>query len=146
MQSSASLYNTFGNEVKTKIVQDTLVTYLENSTVNFVLPEASAELLTTLTTNVTEHIDPSELDQINQQLVSMGFDQANAKTLAIVLIRVARISGINALEYFNLNQSSLELALGTYALINEQRPVGNRIGLVKPIDNAASPAGALIKP
>lgn len=146
MQSSASLYNTFGNEIKNKVVQDTLVTYLNNSTVNFVLPEASAELLTTLTTNITEYIDPMELDQINQQLVAMGYQDANARTLAIVLIRVAKISGISPLEYFNLNQSSLELALGTYALINEQRPAGNRIGLVQPIDNSKSPAGALIKP
>lgn len=146
MAGSTSLYNTFGNEVKSKIVQDTLVTYLENATVKFVLPEASTELLTGLTTLSTANIDPAELDQVNQQLVSMGYGEANAKALSIVLIRVAKSQGKKPQEYFNLNLSSLELAVDVYNLINQQRPAGNRIGLVKPMDNSISPAGALIKP
>lgn len=146
MAGSTSLYNTFGNEVKSKIVQDTLVSYLENATIKFVLPEASTELLTGLTNFSTENINPAELDQVSQQLVSMGFSEANAKALSIVLIRVAKAEGKNPQDYFNLNLSSLELAVDVYNLINQQRPAGNRIGLVKPLDNSKSPAGALIKP
>lgn len=146
MISSSTLYNTFGNEIKTKIVQDTLISYLENATVKFVLPEASVSLLTTLTTGSTENIDPVMLDQVTQQLITQGFNEANAKTLAIVLVRVAKRAGISPIEYFNLNQSSLELAVGTYNLINEQRPAGNRIGLVLPTNNGESSAGSLIKP
>lgn len=146
MTGSTSLYNTFGNEVKSKIVQDTLISYLENATIKFVLPEASTELLTGLTKFSTESINPAELDQVSQQLVSMGFGEANAKALALVLIRVAKAEGKSPQAYFDLNSSSLELAVDVYNLINQQRPVGNRIGLVKPIDNSTSPAGALIKP
>lgn len=146
MSNSAALYNTFGNEVRSKIVQDTLITYLDNATIKFVLPEASTALLTGLTTTGTESINPAELDQISQQLVSMGFGDANARTLAIVLIRVAKIDGVNPQVYFDLNMSALELAVDTYNLINQQRPAGNRIGLTKPISNNKSPAGALIKP
>ena len=43
---SASLYNTFGNEVQYKIAQDTLVAYIDNASIKFPLPEASSEILT----------------------------------------------------------------------------------------------------
>lgn len=146
MAESFSLYNTFGNDLKTTIIQDTLVSYLENSTIKFVLPEASTELLTLSADQIPSSINPNDLDQVSQQLVSLGYGEANALALAVVLIRVAKSSGVNPLEYFKLNQASLSLAAATYDLINEQRPVGNRIGLVIPTDNSKSPAGSLIKP
>jgi len=41
---SASLYTTFGNEVKYEFRQGVLTAYLENSTINFPLPEATSEV------------------------------------------------------------------------------------------------------
>ena len=47
---STSLYDTFGNTTSYEMVNGTLVAYLESATIKFPLPEASSELLATLTT------------------------------------------------------------------------------------------------
>lgn len=144
--TSTSLYNTFGNEVKYQVVKDTLVAYLENATVKFPLPEASAEILSTLLSDTAPTINPDELDQIEQRLVKSGFGAANARALAQVLIQVAAAQGVSPLSYFSVNDSSLKLTIDTYQTINALRPVGNRINLVLPKKNSASNYKNLIKP
>lgn len=144
--TSTSLYNTFGNEVKYQVVKDTLVAYLENATVKFPLPEASAEILSTLLSDTASTINPDELDQIEQRLVKSGFGAANARALAQVLIQVATAQGVSPLSYFSVNDSSLKLTIDTYQTINALRPVGNRINLVLPKKNSASNYKNLIKP
>jgi len=143
-QSSITLYDTFGNEVKYRITQDTLVAYLENSTVNFPLPEASADLLGNLADIST--IEPTQLEAVKSRLEKVGFSKPKAKTMASVLIKVAQTQGISPMEYFEVNQNSLKLAIDTYKTINLFRPVGNQIGLNSPIKNSKSLYGKMIKP
>jgi hypothetical protein len=144
--SSTSLYNTFGNEVKYQVVKDTLVAYLENATVKFPLPEASAEILATLLSDKAPVINPDALDQVEQRLVKAGFGEANARALAQVLIQVSAAQGVSPLSYFSVNDSSLKLTIDTYQTINALRPVGNRINLVLPKKNSSSKYRNLIKP
>lgn len=144
--SSTSLYNTFGNEVKYQVVKDTLVAYLENATVKFPLPEASAEILATLLSDKAPVINPDALDQVEQRLVKAGFGEANARALAQVLIQVSAAQGVSPLSYFGVNDSSLKLTIDTYQTINALRPVGNRINLVLPKKNSSSKYRNLIKP
>lgn len=144
--TSTSLYNTFGNEVKYQVVKDTLVAYLENATVKFPLPEASAEILATLLSDTAKSINPDLLDQVEQRLVKSGFGAANARALAQVLMQVAEAQGVNPLSYFSVNDSSLKLTIDAYQTINALRPVGNRINLVMPKKNSSSSYGKIIKP
>lgn len=146
MITSTPLYNTFGNEIKYKVVQDTLVAYLENATIQFPLPEAGVDLLVTLTNPSPEAINGDLLDQITQQLVALGFSNAQSRSFAILLIKVAKVEGVNPQEYFNLSRSSLKLALDSYNYINQELPPGNRIGLVQPVRNDRTRVGDLIKP
>ena len=146
MITSTPLYNTFGNEIKYKIVHDTLVAYLENATVKFPLPEAGVDMLVNLANPSPDAINSDLIDQINQQLVALGFKQAQARAFAIVLIKVAKVQGVNPQEYFNLSRSALKLALDSYNFINQELPAGNRIGLVQPIRNERTRVGDLIKP
>ena len=144
MPSSTSLYETFGNEIKYEIRQDTLVTYLENSTINFPLPEASADLLGNLAD--LDSINPTVLDTVSARLESIGFNKPKAKTMAGVLIKVADSQGVSPMEYFEVNEKSLKLAIDTYTTINLFRPVGNQIGLKTPVKNSTSFYGKMIKP
>jgi len=139
-----SLYLTFGNERKYRITQDTLVAYLENATIKFPLPEASSELLSELAD--TTSINPQELDTVKSRLISIGFGEPSAVTMASVLIQVAKTQGVSPMEYFSLNEASLKLAIDTYTTINALRPSGNRIGLTTPIENKRSRQRTLIKP
>jgi hypothetical protein len=144
--SSISLYNTFGNEVKYQLVKDTLVAYLENATIKFPLPEASAEILSTLLNNKQAVINSDLLDQVEQRLIKTGFGAANARALAQVLIQVAEVQGVSVMNYFSVNDNSLKLTIDTYQTINALRPVGNRINLVLPKKNSSSKYRTLIKP
>jgi len=144
--TSTSLYNTFGNEIKYQVVKDTLVAYLENATIKFPLPEASAEILATLLTDTAKAVNPDVLDQIEQRLIKTGFGAANARALAQVLIQVAEAQGVSPMSYFSVNDSSLKLTIDTYQTINALRPVGNRINLVMPKKNSSSNYGKIIKP
>lgn len=144
MADSTTLYNTFGNELKYRIMQGTLEAYLENATIKFPLPEASSTILSELAP--PESVNPQELDTVKSKLESIGFAQANARAMAAVLIQVAKSQGISPLEYFSMNQNSLKLAVDTYETINMLRPPGNRIGLVTPINNNKSRYSRLIQP
>lgn len=144
--SSINLYDTFGNEVKYQVTQNTLVAYLENATVKFPLPEASTEILSGLFNDKDDPIDFNLLEQIQQRLIKSGFKEANAKAMANVLIRVAAQQRVNPMDYFSVNDNSLKLTIDTYTTINALRPVGNRINLVRPLNNSTTLFRDLIKP
>lgn len=144
--SSVNLYDTFGNEVKYQVTQNTLVAYLENATVKFPLPEASTDMLSKLFEDKDDPVDSNLLEQIEQRLIKSGFKNANAKAMANVLIRVAAQQRVNPMDYFSVNDNSLKLTIDTYQTINALRPVGNRINLVRPLNNSATRFKDLIKP
>ena len=142
---SASLYDTFGNEIKYSVTQDKLYNFLKNSTINFPLPEASTEILQNFL-DPADTIDPTLLDQVYTQLVRIGFGEANARAMGSVLIKVAKQQGISPLEYFDMNEDTLKLAVDSYAAMNAIRPAGNRVGLNTPINNQKSRQAPFIKP
>jgi len=142
--SSTSLYTTFGNEIRYDIQQNTLISYIDQATIKFPLPEASSTLLSELVD--FEAINPTELDIIKTKLQDLGFRKANAGAMAGVLISVAKTHGVSPLEYFDVNESSLKLTQDAYATINLLRPAGNRIGLSPRKDNRKSRYGAMIRP
>ena len=141
---SEKLYTTFGNDLKYRVTQDTLVAYLDKATIKFPLPEASADLLADLAT--PDNVNPQELEVVQSKLVQIGFRKAKALTMATVLIQVAKAQGVNPLEYFEANETSLKLAIDTYATINLLRPAGNRINVTAPLDNSKSRYNKLIQP
>lgn len=144
--SSTNLYETFGNEVKYQVTQNTLVAYLENATVKFPLPEASTDILSKLFEEKDAPINSNLLEQVEQRLVKSGFKNASAKAMANVLIRVAAQQRVNPLDYFSINDNSLKLTIDTYQTINALRPVGNRVNLVRPLNNSATRFKDLIQP
>ena len=108
--SSSSLYETFGNEVKYQISQNTLIAYLENATVKFPIPEASTDILSKLFQDKDDPINPVLLEQIQQRLIKSGFKEANARAMADILIRVAAVERVNVMDYFEVNNNSLKLS------------------------------------
>ena len=127
---STSLYETFGNEVNYEVRKDKLVKFLENSTINFPVPEASVEILTAmLGKEQNAGMNADELDMVYNRLTSIGFNEKTANTLAVALIQIAKQQGVHPIEYFELNESSITLAENTYKAINKIRPKGNLIGL-----------------
>jgi hypothetical protein len=145
-KNSTSLYDTFGNEVKYQISQNTLIAYLENATVKFPIPEASTDILSKLFQDKDDPINPVLLEQIQQRLIKSGFKEANARAMADILIRVAAVERVNVMDYFEVNNNSLKLTVDTYEAINAMRPVGNRINLVRPLNNSATKFRQLIQP
>lgn len=133
--ASKSLYETFGNEIQYTISEGTLRAYLENSTVDFVLPEPVSDLLAGFI-SFEGSIDGALLDQVETKLISRGFKKAKAKTMATVLLKVAEEEGINPLTYFEDPQHALKLTQDSYDAINQLRPSGNRIGLTTSINNS----------
>lgn len=143
---SASLYDTFGNTIKYEVIQDTLVAYLENATIKFPLPEASAEILGNLTASRKKTYDPAKVDMVQSKLEKLGFAKANARALTDVLLLVAESQGLDPLDYFSINSNTLNLTLDAYRAINNLRPAGSRVGLMLPFSNSKSKASTLIKP
>jgi len=128
------------------MVQDTLVAYLDNATINFPLPEASSELLASLTKKRNKTFDPAKLSMIQSKLEKAGFKKATAKAMTDVLMNVADSQGIDPLEYFNVNENTLNLTVDAYNAMNALRPAGSRVGVVVPTQNATSKVASLIKP
>ena len=126
---STSLYDTFGNEVGTRINQQTIERYLKDATVKFVLPEATSEILSELNLG-GESINKPLFDAVFSNLVSLGFSDPNARAMASVLLPVAQEQGVNPLDYFKDSDVALKLAVDTYNAINILRPPGSRIGLM----------------
>lgn len=143
--SSTSLYDVFGNETRYKIIEDTVVAYLDKATIKFPLPEASVDILQNLTTKELQKTNYVYQEQVELKLVSLGFKKAKAKTMALILCSVADSSGVNPLTYFNLNTDTLKLTVDAYATINALRPQGNRINVALPLSNQRSKYKSLIK-
>lgn len=143
---SSSLYNTFGNEVNYKVVQNTLVAYLEDSTIKFPLPEASTDILSKLTDPQNKSYNPATYGMINNKLVKLGFKKPNADVLTQILLEVADAQGVNPLEFFTVNQNSLNLTLDAYGAINNLRPAGSRVSIMTPNTNSKSRVASLIQP
>ena len=143
---STSIYTTFGNEVKYELKNDTLVAYLENSTIKFPLPEATSEILAELVAPKDTAIDPSTLSAISTKLVAIGFSELNATAMAKVLIQVSKVQNVHPTTYFEMNKNSLKLTVDAYAAINSFRPAGNKIDLKTPTLNSRSKLSALIQP
>jgi hypothetical protein len=142
---SSSLYTTFGNQIKYNIVEDTLVSYLENATIKFPLPEASADILGKLTDPQSRNFDPAKYFMVNSKLVKLGFKKPKADALTDILMQVATAQGVDPLDFFSVNVNTLNLTLDAYRAINNLRPTGNRVGLVLPTLNSRSRAASLIR-
>jgi hypothetical protein len=135
---SASLYDTFGNEIKYDVLEGILNTFLKNATVKFPLPQASSELLSDAIGAQIDKINGEVLTQIRGRLELIGFSQANSNALSIVLIKVAETLGVNPFTFFDNNANTLKLTKDAYTAINALRPKGNRINLIVPKDNSKS--------
>ena len=141
---SASLYDTFGNEINYRITQETLEQYLKDSTIDFVLPEATSELLSDLAPQ--ESIDKPLFDAVKSKLIKAGFKEASATAMASILLPVAEQQGVSPLDFFQSGDTALKLAVDTYSALNVLRPPGNRIGLAAKRKNAKTRLRQLIKP
>lgn len=142
---SSSLYETFGNELRYDVLQSTLTTFLDNATIKFPLPQASSEILGNLEKDSLSTINPEVLTQIKTRLERIGFKEANANALSVVLIKVAESMGTSPMDFFSINENTLKITKDAYDAINALRPKGNRINLVVPKTNSKSRAGKLIK-
>ena len=144
--SSQSLYETFGNSRNYTVLNEVLTIFLENSTVNFPLPQASAEILGNLNPEeVDQTINGPLLEQIKLRLAGSGFSDANANALSFVLLKVAEQQGVHPFEFFELSTNTLKITKDAYTAINALRPVGNRVNLVVPVKNSKSRVSKLIK-
>ena len=142
---SASLYATFGNEISYDLRRGILTAYIEDATIDFPLPQASAELLERFSDPINT-MNQQHLDMIKSKLEKIGFKKANAKALAPVLITVAKELNTDVLEFFEDSNSALELTTDAYKAINVQRPAGSRINVSAPTVNSKSKVASLIKP
>ena len=142
---SSSLYETFGNELRYDVLKSTLTTFLDNATIKFPLPQASSEILGNLEEGSLDHINPEVLTQVKTRLIRIGFKEANANALSVVLIKVAESLKTSPMEFFSINENTLKITKDAYDAINALRPQGNRINLVVPKTNSKSRAGKLIK-
>ena len=142
---SASLYDTFGNEISYDLRRGILTAYIEDATIDFPLPQASAELLERFSDPINT-MNQQHLDMIKSKLEKIGFKKANAKALAPVLITVAKELNTDVLEFFEDSNSALELTTDAYKAINVQRPAGSRINVSASTVNSKSKVASLIKP
>lgn len=143
---SSSLYDRFGNTVEYKVVQDTLVAYLEDATIQFPLPEASSELLAELTQGIEKTFNPDKVNMIQSKLEKAGFKKPAARAMTDVLMKVADAQGVDPLEYFKVNENTLNLTIDAYNAMNQLRPAGSRVGIAVPTVNSKSKVADLIQP
>ena len=145
--SSKSLYETFGNEPNYEVRRNKVVQFLENSTINFPLPEASVDILTgMLDESTAQGMDATRIDMVKGRLQQVGFNKVTANTLAVALIKIADIQGVHPISYFELNEDSIKLAENTYKALNKIRPKGNLVGLSVEKQNKYSKISDLIRP
>ena len=142
---SSSLYDTFGNEIKYEVRRGILTAFIENSTIDFPLPQASAELLEKFS-NPVSTMNQQTLDMIKSKLEKKGFKKSNARALSPVLITVAKELNKDVLEFFSDTDSAFELTLDAYDAINNERPAGSRVTLSAPTVNAKSKVASIIQP
>ena len=143
---SSSLYDRFGNTVEYKVVKDTLVAYLKDATIEFPLPEASSELLAELTQDIKKTFNPDKVNMIHSKLEKAGFKKPAARAMTDVLMKVADAQGVDPLEYFKVNENTLNLTIDAYNAMNQMRPAGSRVGIAVPTVNSKSKVADLIQP
>ena len=144
--ASQSLYETFGNEQNVILLNEMLTIFLENSTVDFPLPQASSQILGSFNDkNTLEHINGPLLEQIKMRLLGSGFSEANANALSLVLLQVSEQQNIHPFEFFELSTNTLKITKEAYNAINALRPSGNRVNLVTPLKNSNSRVKDIIK-
>ena len=74
-----SLYETFGNEPNYEVRRNKVVQFLENSTINFPLPEASVDILTGMLDETTaQGMDATRIDMVKGRLQQVGFNKVTA--------------------------------------------------------------------
>ena len=144
--SSTPIYSSFGNSPQYQLDADTLVAYLDNATIKFVLPEGSADVLAALVDPSLRALDPQTLEQVEQRLRRAGYNTVSAATMANVLVQVAKAQGVSPFTYFELNSDTLKLTVDTYQIINSLRATGNRIGLVNPNRPVTPAVQKLLRP
>lgn len=144
--SSTPIYSSFGNSPQYQLDADTLVAYLDNATIKFVLPEGSADILSALVDPSLRALDPQTLEQVEQRLRRAGYNAVSAATMANVLVQVAKAQGVSPFTYFELNSDTLKLTVDTYQIINSLRATGNRIGLVNPTRPVTPAVQKLLRP
>lgn len=144
--SSASMFETFGNAVSYKMKGDTLVAYIENSTIKFPLPEAGSQILSVLNQRDYRIKDKARLDMVHARLIKAGYKTASANTFAPIIMQVAEAQNIDPLEYFDIGKNTIDFTIDAYNAINKLRPAGNRIGIASDTKNSTTPARKLIKP
>lgn len=142
--TSVSLYDTFGNEVRYRISAGVVEAYLENSTIKFPLPEASSDILGGLV--VQGNLNPQIVEQVRLRLVSIGFREAKATVMSQILTQVANAQGVHPFEYFEDRDTAVRLTQDAYDTMNKLRPSGNRVGLSAPLKNSKSRFKDIIKP
>lgn len=142
--TSVSLYDTFGNEVRYRISSGVVEAYLENSTIKFPLPEASSDILGGLV--VEGNLNPQLVELVRIKLVALGFREAKATVMAQVLTQVASSQGVHPFEYFENRDSAIRLTQDAYDTMNKLRPSGNRVGLSAPLNNSKSRFKDIIQP
>jgi len=142
---SNSLYDTFGNTTSYEMVNGTLVAYLESATIKFPLPEASSELLATLT-NTNKTYNPAIVAMVESKLQKAGFKKPTAKAMSSVLMAVSDASNVDPLEYFDVNENSLNLTVDAYNAMNSLRPAGSRVGIAIQNSNSNTRVAGLIQP
>ena len=69
---SSSLYDTFGNEISYELRRGILTAFIEDSTIDFPLPQASSELLEKFSDPVST-MNQQTLDMIKSKLEKKGF-------------------------------------------------------------------------
>ena len=143
---STSLYTTFGNETSYKILGDTLVAYIEGSTIKFPLPDAGSEILATLYDERFVIRDQVKFEQVKIKLEKAGYKKANANAFAPILMQVAEAQGIDPLDFFSAKGYAIDFTIDAYNAINELRPKGSRVGIAVETTNKQSPAKNLIQP
>ena len=144
--ASASMYDTFGNAVSYKMKGDTLVAYIENSTIKFPLPDAGSEILATLKDPQFRITNSTQLDMVTARLEKAGYKKSSAKTFAPILLQVADAQGIDPLEFFNLSENTINFTSDAYNAMNKLRPAGSRVGIAVESKNSSTKARKLIKP
>ena len=143
---STSLYDTFGNATKYDVVDGALTAFLESATIKFPLPEASSEILANIATSTNKTFDPAKVSMVESKLQKLGFKKPAAKAMSSVLLTVADAANIDPLEYFDVNENSLNLTVDAYDAMNKLRPRGSRVGIAITTSNSNSKVADLIQP
>lgn len=142
--SSVSMYDTFGNEVKYRINAGVVEAYLENSTIKFPLPEASSDILGGLV--VKSKLNPELVELVKAKLISIGFMDAKATVMSQILTQVAENQGVHPFEYFDNTAAAVKLTQDGYDTMNKLRPKGNRVSIRSEIKNNKSRYKDTIQP